>query len=100
MSNNPSGVCLLQIVELIAARQAARQSLPACDAVPERAAGATSPTLDTAVDEVTVMAMAAELALRELDAAIARSMELAESSDDPTSAQVQAYGMPAELCRP
>lgn len=97
MSNIPSMVCLLQIVELIAARQAARQSLPACDAVPERAAGITSPTGDT-VDEVTVMAMAAERALRELDAAIARSMELAESSDDPTSAQVQPYSIPAELC--
>ena len=57
-----------------------------------------SPTTEAAIsptgkgnaeeDEVAAVSRAAERALQELDAAIARSMELSESSDDPSSAQV------------
>ena len=78
-------------MELIAARQAARQGLHGgeeAQAAPPSAEAACSPTAGGDAEEVTAVAKAAERALQELDAAIARSLELAESSDDPASAQV------------
>ena len=39
-------------------------------------------------DEIAAIALAAERALSELDAAISSSMQLFESSDDPASAEV------------
>lgn len=79
-------------MELIASRQAAWQGLPGGEeaAAPPSMEAASSPTAegDAEEDEVAAVSRAAERALQELDAAIAQSMDLAESSDDPGSAQV------------
>ena len=60
------------------------------------AAPATSPESE----EIAAVALAAERALRELDAAISSSLELSEMSDDPASAQVLVlhHWRPASVC--
>ncbi len=95
-----------QIVELIKSRQAARSAAaapehegpPASAMTPPAGAASTAaatvpetvgaPSASPESDEIAAIAIAAERALLELDAAISSSMELSESSDDPASAEV------------
>ena len=93
-----------QIVELIKSRQAARfaAAAPEQEAAPASAMTPTAGAASTAAatfrrtvvapspesDEIAAIALAAERALLDLDAAISSSMELFESSDDPASAEV------------
>ena len=99
-----------KIVELIKSRQAARSAAaaPEQDAAPALAAmlasgaiaggggaSSTASSPETVAmpspesDEIAAIALAAERALVELDAAISSSLELSESSDDPASAEVR-----------
>jgi hypothetical protein len=48
----------------------------------------SAPATSPESEEIAAVALAAERALRELDAAISSSLELSEMSDDPASAQV------------
>ena len=75
---------------------AATGTAPTAEATASAAAAATATGLgpQTAAmpssknDEIATIALAAERALRDLDAAIASSLELSEMSEDPASAQV------------
>lgn len=77
----------MQIVKLIAARQAVRERVLGSEgtASPQTSVLTNSSTEETS--EIEAVARAAERALHELDAAITRSIELSENSD-PTSAEV------------